>query len=339
MVCSWCVNGTARDVHMKRPMSLGTTLGLWLVFFGALLASILGGLYYLIIYPQELEREKQLLLLSGDDLAQNLNGVLVEKVRIVRTLISSQKLLEELQLSNAEYAKTTPEKRSERIKNENVAWRASQSLSDPIVSSRLNSPTAAILNRHISESAGLYGEIFLTNKYGAVIGTTGKLSTLAHAQKYWWRGAYAEGKGRVFIDDRGFDDSVGGVVLGLVLPVKVDGDIIGIIKANLNVGSLLTDFIDVRKEGRNYDISIYRSGGLVILDKDHKPLEAKAPDDILALIQSRTSIGSVVSHIPRAQIHTSAPVPLTLGDDRIQFGGKPNSLDQKMGNADRKSVV
>jgi len=46
---------------------------------------------------------------------------------------------------------------------------------------------------------GEYGEIFLTNKFGALVASTAKLSTLAHGHKYWWLGSYNNGEGAIFL--------------------------------------------------------------------------------------------------------------------------------------------
>lgn len=324
---------------MNKPQLLSTKLTLLMAFFISISIVVTGLFYFSSLRTQEMERQKQIMLLGTIDLANNINGIFLEKIRVIKTLISSRELLDEIKRSNAEYGQDPPERRTERIKNENYAWMESESLDDPLVASRLDSKAAKILKHHLSDNPGAYGEIFLTNKYGAVIGSTGKLTTMAHAHKYWWRGAFAEGKGKIFIDDRGFDKSVGGVVLGFVVPVKIGGVVSGIIKANLNIGALLSDFINVSREGRDYNINIYRSGGLVILDKQQEPLSAMAMDHILKIMKAREPLGVVVRYGTRTHIHTAAHIPITLRGGAIIFGGNVKSIDQTRGNAGESWVV
>lgn len=47
----------------------------------------------------------------------------------------------------------------------------------------------------------------------------------------------------MFLDDRGFDASVEDYVLGVVVPIKDDNEIIGILKANVNIIGPLSDVV------------------------------------------------------------------------------------------------
>ena len=122
---------------------------------------------------------------------------------------------------------------------------------------------------------GEYGEIFLTNKFGALVASTAKLSTLAHGHKYWWLGSYNNGEGAVFFDDRGYDDSVGGYVLGLVVPIRKGTEIIGILKCNLNILGSISELISDEKNQLLGKLKLVRSGGMVVFEKGFEPLSTQ----------------------------------------------------------------
>ena len=106
-------------------------------------------------------------------------------------------------------------------------------LEDPFIVERTDNEISDFLRLQQNKSPELYGEAFLTNQYGVMISTTGKLTTLAHFEKYWWQGSYNDGDGIIFLDDRGYDVSVEGYVLGVVVPIFNEQDeFIGILKVN-----------------------------------------------------------------------------------------------------------
>jgi len=71
---------------------------------------------------------------------------------------------------------------------------------------------------------------------------------MSHAHKYWchsWQACYNNGKGRFFGDDRGFDTSVKGHVLGVVVPIMDKQEVIGDLKfISEDVASLIKESSD-----------------------------------------------------------------------------------------------
>ncbi|MES0372260.1 MAG: ATP-binding protein [Mariprofundaceae bacterium] len=179
---------------------------------------------------------------------------------------------------------------------------------------------------------GTYGEIFLTNRYGVMIATTGKLTTLAHAHKYWWVAAYADGQGRDFLDDRGFDTSVEGYVLGVVIPIKDGNEIIGILKCNVNIEGPLTDIVNEFIEYSSSKLQIIRSGGLVVADGKNIPLSIRADSALIGLLQRKIGGSATVSINNENQLIAYAPIPITMGSEKAGFGGKGESIDHIKGN-------
>ena len=68
--------------------------------------------------------------------------------------------------------------RSQQIGRLNRQWMDSSDINDPFIQSFIANPIADFLSYQQVIMPGLYGEIFLTNRYGVMIATTGKLTTL-----------------------------------------------------------------------------------------------------------------------------------------------------------------
>jgi len=220
----------------------------------------------------------------------------------------------------------------------NASWIATTDEGDSFIKIYTDNIAAQYLKRVAANSPNEFGEIFVTNRYGAIIATTNKLTTFAHANKYWWKAAYNDGKGRVFIDDRGFDQSVKGYVIGVVIPIKEDDEVIGIMKANFNVlgglsAALWSDQLDERVE-----VILARSEGLIVLEKGKDPLSSMVPAKVLAdmnklITESGDALFNEVEDANKKRCAVAySPVQLSLGSEAVGFGGAYRSADQYKGN-------
>jgi len=160
--------------------------------------------------------------------------------------------------------------RQSKIEILNGKW-TDEAIGSPFVLPYMTNPLAEYFKKQQQLMPDLYGEIFITNKHGAMVATTGKLSTLAHAHKYWWQECYNAGKGKIFFDDRGFDLSVQGYVIGIVIPIKEDGDIVGILKSNINILPSLGAIVKRHNETELGEMKIVRTKGLIVQESGHPP--------------------------------------------------------------------
>lgn len=246
---------------------------------------------------------------------------------IAETLSSAPVLRQALIDSNHEYESLPEGTRKNYIAGLNRRWMKTENIHDSFIQSRMQNPAALWLKEQQFMQPGMYGEIFLTNRYGAMIATTGKLTTLAHAHKYWWQASFNDGDGKIFFDDRGFDKSAEGYVLGVVVPVKNGDEIIGILKCNMNIQGPLTKLIRSVKH-----LKVVRTNGLIVAEKDTTPLTTTLDENLLQLMQespsgSKQLITDGIDHIVAYSI-----IPLTSGSNQFGFGGKSSSIDQLKGN-------
>ena len=276
-----------------------------------------------------LENEKNVVFIS-----ETVEKDILELIRITKVLASTNIVKESLNLSNTEFAFLTVSERASVIDGLNTTWINTDNINDPFVKSRMENDVASFLVLQQEEYPHLFGEIFLTNYYGVMVSTTEKLTTLAHYEKYWWQGAYNEGNGIVYLDDRGYDESVDGYVLGIVVPVYDDeSNIIGMLKSNINIESIFKNsvekFHDLSEEG-NY--LVVRTFGDVIYGNDIEPFSESVSENLLPYLEQLNGISKKIIIDGTEKFIAIAPINIEYKSNIIEFGGSYESSDHSEGN-------
>ncbi len=313
-------------------MKLQYKAAIIMTLFGAITVSLLSYWFERQNYSIGINNELHNIQNISKEISLHLNSHLGEKISLARTITTAPCIKEALLESNNKFSSLNNKQRDQQITNLDQRWRKAKSSSDPFIQEYMQNSVAKYLQNQQIYFPGEYGEIFLTNRYGALVSTTGKLTTLAHAHKYWWIASYNDGKGRIFLDDRGFDESVEGYVLGVVIPI-IDGDaIIGILKCNVNVASSLTNPIEKYHQSNYGDMKIVRTGGLVVRELGALPLSTQVPKSFNSELQKKRITASIIPEKERNILVAMAPVQITLGSSEAGFGGKKQSIDHIKGN-------
>ena len=290
------------------------------------------------IYQQNISSAKQLANLRmqeiNQEIVQRFETELHHLNRSATSIALTPEIINELHRSNKLFSEYDSDARAEQIDKLNQRWKNTANPDDPFVQPYLNNRIVDYLRAQQKTFPGQYGEIFITNRYGVAIAATSKLTTLAHAHKYWWLGSYYNGKGRVFFDDRGFDASADGYVLGTVVPVYDNGQILGILKCNVNITGPLSAIFD-KHQNSDQDggiLKLVRSGGKVVYQAGVLPLSTNVSAPIIDEMQGgqETSVFQNISSVET--LTTLSPVKLTKGSDLVGFGGSYESIDHIMGN-------
>ncbi len=300
---------------------------------GSILLLAMSAVYYLVSRHSAIEHTRSTSLVMVEDIAHSMDLFLLEKGRVAATIVSAPVLTHALEQSNADFAEFSKSERQEHIADLNEKWLAAQTVDDSIIQGALSNPVADYLRKQQTTFPGEYGEIFVTNRHGALIASTGRLTTLAHAHKYWWQAGYHEGQGRIFFDDRGYDTSVAGYVLGVVVPIRQGVEIIGILKCNLNILDALSDVIQSHgHHERTEDLKLVRSGGLIVLETGVVPLSGRVSNQVVDAMQERLPGSFMLPGAGGDGLLVHAPVSITHESKEYAFGGSPKSIDHTAGN-------
>ena len=274
------------------------------------------------------DRHIQLSRSIADESSKIIENQLLEKVKIVKTISVSPILLKALEISNDHYNSLTLQQRNREIQTKNDKWISIDDADHKFIKNYTNNHASEYLQNLQKAVEGEFGEIFVTNKYGALVSSTAKLSTLDHSYKYWWEGCFNNGAGAVYIDDRGYDESVGGYVLGIVLPITDGSEIVGILKANLNILGSINQIITNIKKDDSEQLFLIRSGGLIIFKEGIEPLSENISKEVLKKIKNNEK--SFI--LENDGIYTVSEIDITANKSGYLFGGSFESVDHKKGN-------
>ena len=313
-------------------MKFSNKLSLVLLMIGMTVLIILSLVIYRLNYNLIIKSQSLYTQATADSIADDVDMFLAEKIKTGLTLANTPIIKKALQASNLSYTDVVDEKINESIQLRNKKWKSTTDLADDFILKYTDNPVAQVLKKQQTSLEGEYGEIFLTNKFGALVASTAKLSTFAHGHKYWWLGAYENGKGAIFFDDRGYDDSVGGYVLGLVVPVRNGSEIIGILKCNLNILGSISDLISRPKDQLLGTVKLTRSGGMIVFEEGFEPLSTQVHDSIFQKIKNKNKESFIFDDSGKMYLVGFAEIRLTTGGSGYGFGGSFESIDHKKGN-------
>ena len=299
-------------------------------FLAILLMLLIHNFHFKKVY---IENNKQDMKNLAVNYSLNLDKEIKEIIARVETISKSPIIKESLETSNANYQNMNELTRKSIINLLNEKWMLLKKNDHPFIERYTKNKVANYFSDLYQSDSDFFGEIFLTNKYGVLVASTGKLTTLAHSHKYWWQGSY-KNYGTIYLDDRGYDSSVEGYVLGIVVPIKKDDIIIGILKCNVNIKGLLSNL----EENYSYsymvgNLKIVRSGGYIVYEKDKEPLSTEVNQKVLNKLDNDNN-SYIVNVDGEEKIFSSANVNITNGNNRIKFGGNTVSIHQKKGNKD-----
>ncbi len=303
-----------------------------MTLFGVVILILLSLGYDKYSHRIVLDKEMKNIENISEEVALHVESHLKEKAAIAATLSSAPLIKDALLKSNSEFAVLPADERTQEIDRRNQQWMKTADINDPFIRAHMTNPVAEYLKLQQMIMPGEYGEIFLTNRYGVMIAATGKLTTLAHAHKYWWLAGYDEGQGRIFLEDRGFDTSAQGYVLGVVVPIRDKNEIIGILKSNVNIMGPLTDIVQEFGLRSTGEMKIVRTGGLIVSERDVIPLTAQVNAALVGSLRQKEGGTAIIAENDGNQLVAYFPIPITMGSEQFGFGGKQESLDHIQGN-------
>ena len=306
------------------------TLVITLISLVSIIAIALFYANFLLKQREEYARDK--LSFDSSDLAYHIEQNLLDNLNMVRIMESPYIVCESLEKSNAYYESLPKGSITKKISWLNKRWMNTEDANDPFIKKYTNNKLAKYLKKQIATFPGVYGEIFITNRYGAVVASTGKLTTFKHDYKYWWKESYDYGHGKVFFDDRGFDESVGGYVLGIVVPIRKDGAIVGILKANINVHSLLSETIKKYNHKGFAKAEVVRTKGEVVYEEGLPSLSTKISPNVVKRLKVLKNGVDDMRIYDQNNIVAYSAIKLSSNNENITFGGKKRSVDHLLGN-------
>lgn len=262
-------------------------------------------------------------------------------ISVVEIIDSNPEVIMELNNSNDTYSLMNDTDRDTYISTLNDTWMNTTDINNPFIQERLDNNVANYLNDIKEHETSFFGEIFLTNEYGVVIASTDKLTTLSHQEKYWWQGAYNDGDFTIYFDDRGYDNSVGAIVLGVVYPIVDDfGDFKGMLKVNVKISGMLLEHIelinDISHEG---EYLVVRRDGLIVTQEGYEPLDNYVDEGFNEYLNFNEVIIGEIKIGQENYYFGLSPILMENIEEGAIFGGEEFSIDHSQGNGSGSWVI
>ncbi|RJX33388.1 MAG: PAS domain S-box protein [Desulfurivibrio sp.] len=181
-------------------------------------------------------------LILAQETMKRIDLAIHDKIMYVWDNAEQAWILSHIVKSNQSFAELdSPEDFMDRIDRE---WTSSpqDTLSPLLLELQDNELSRALRQQFINSLLKKYGyspfpELFVTNRYGAVIATTGRTNSYRQDKKSWWQTAREQG---ISLEDIAYD--AGSDSYGIAVALRLDdsdGNFLGVVKAIVNVGPIV----------------------------------------------------------------------------------------------------
>jgi len=217
--------------------------------------------------------------------ADQIARTLAANIHTLETMSLSHSVWKELEESNQTYT-GTEESILSQIAELDERWMAapdsSTLIQNAIADDEQANPTAHILH-DFKELFPQNVEVFATDRYGALVGSTNRTSDYYQADEDWWQTAWNNGEGATYIGDPEYDESAGITALNIAVPVKShEGKVIGVLRTTLDIQSII-DVVTQVKVGQTGHMTLVDRMGVVIADPREEHIGTQLPESILDL--------------------------------------------------------
>ena len=173
--------------------------------------------------------------------AVRIGGLLNEQINLLTALSLDEVLKESIQDQNKAYTGSPAEILAD-IEEKDLQWRAADEVGNNyvyIVRQHLSNAVALSLHEY-QGSFPNNAEVFVTDRYGALVGATNRTSDYYQADEEWWQVAYSDGSGDIYISQPEYDESVGEFSVLLVIPMRDQdtGEVVGILRTTYLMSAL-----------------------------------------------------------------------------------------------------
>jgi GAF domain-containing protein/HAMP domain-containing protein len=187
---------------------------------------------------QGLERE---LKQHTDGVASTISALFNEQVTALTTLSLNESFQQAAADANASYVGDA--NAIQAILGERDAqWQAADAAdnsNDPLVQEYLSNPVSEELG-DFKGSFPDHVEVFITDIYGGLVGTSDRTSDYYQADEAWWKAAYNNGQGALYISEPKYDQSTGTFGVQIALPMRHHGtgEIVGVLRTTYQTSAL-----------------------------------------------------------------------------------------------------
>lgn len=148
--------------------------------------------------------------------ALSVGNLLSSQIDLVQVLTSNATLQTKLAVVNNDYEGDAAEIKAQ-LQALDQQWRAASD-NDAFIQKVLEDPGSEVLRKFRAQFAD-HVELFVTDRYGALVATTNRTSDYYQADEEWWQGAFNEGAGGIYVGQPEFDESSHTYAINIAVPL------------------------------------------------------------------------------------------------------------------------
>ncbi len=161
-------------------------------------------------------------------------------------------------------------------------------------------------------------EVFITDKYGALVGSTDRTSDYNQADEGWWQTAWNNGQGGIYIGEPEFDESTKTSATNMAVPIRdPNGVVVGVFRTTLDV-TTISDQLAKAKFGTTGDAIVIDKAGKVLFADDPAKVGEAAYSDLSFLTASKNQF---------AQMTGDEGYKVLAGYSPVSSGGSQPAVD------------
>ncbi len=212
----------------------------------------------------------------ADSQASAIGGLLDQQISRLQLLSQNQALRSAVQAANATYTQDLTTTMI-GIGGLDVQWRqadAAKNDADPLVQSRLNNEWADLL-RGYRDILPDNIEVFITDRYGALVAVSNRPSDYNQADEVWWQKAWKNGQGAIYIGQLEYDFNTKTYASDLAVPIYAADPktAIGVLHTMLRLTTLI-DTLQLVRVGQTGRAELYLPDNLRLVEKGAEPVQA-----------------------------------------------------------------
>jgi anti-anti-sigma regulatory factor/HAMP domain-containing protein len=225
--------------RVLRDRSLRTKLAVTFLVMTLLAVAIVAGVANRVLQQAMTRDVGARLHTLAQGRAAEIGDLLAQEVERLQTLALSKPLQDAVAAANASY-RGDPAGINAQIAALDAKWVAARVGVEPLVQTKLFEGIATGISAYQAAFPDNV-EVFVTDRYGAVVATTNQTSDYAQADEGWWQAANAGGQGAVSIGRPTYDDSSQTMSVTIAVPVYRTGtrELVGVLRSTYRLQPLV----------------------------------------------------------------------------------------------------
>lgn len=163
--------------------------------------------------------------------------------------------------SNQSYLRESEPAVRARLLERSARWEQFRSGSERTLPAFINQRTLLYIQSWLAIRPGEYNNIVVSDARGALVASTGSSAGYLHENELWWREAFAEGRGGIFVSDI-YEQTPGLYLLDIAVPIldETGRRAIGVAKFEVRRDSLMKAIMEIRVGERGHGMLLNTEG-------------------------------------------------------------------------------